>query len=405
MKNKQKKRKSGNTAMMLLVFTIFIAAAFITLKLLFSSPTFTLVDTVYAGNGIYNTFFMNGTGIIDTDIPVPASEAETAVTEEIIDIFGKITYSPEAVMITGDGTVVIDIDKDKIAFPASLTKIMTAVVTLEQVDDLSAKIVMDADIFEIAAEENAAIAGFISGEEVTVLDLLYGTLLTSGADATLALARYVSATDTAPGSEEAFAVLMNEKAAELGLTHTSFVNASGLHDPKHYSSAYDMAVIFAYALKNETFRQIITSEEYTTAPTNMHAEGLEMKSTVRSVFKKAGLEMYPVLGGKTGYTPEAKLCLVSFVTIDYSGVPKDFILVTLGAGDGTYETQYHAMDAYAVFRTVANDKAKQTEAATAAEAVNTEGTAEPAAVTVNPEETAEPAAEALNQEETAEPAA
>ena len=86
-----------------------------------------------------------------------------------------------------------------------------------------------------------------------------------------------------------------------------------------------------------------------------------MKSTVRSAFKKAGLAMYPVLGGKTGYTPEAKLCLASFVTIDYEGVPKDFILVTLGAGDGTYNTQYHAMDAYEVFRTVAAGNVQQAE--------------------------------------------
>ncbi|MHB1151881.1 MAG: D-alanyl-D-alanine carboxypeptidase family protein [Eubacteriales bacterium] len=378
MKNIKKRRKSGNTGMMFLVFMIFAAVAFITLKILFSSPTFTLVDTAYAGNGIYNTFFMNGTGAIDTDIPIPASEAETAVTEEIIDVFGKITYSPNAVLMTGDGTLVIDIDKDKIVFPASLTKIMTAVVTLERVEDLNAKVVMDADIFEIAAAENAAIAGFISGEEVTILDLLYGTLLASGADATLALARYVSATDAGPGSEEAFAVLMNEKAAELGFTHTAFVNASGLHSPKHYSTAYETALLFAYALKNETFRQIITSQEYTTAPTNMHAEGLIMRSTVRSAFKKAGLEMYPILGGKTGYTPEAKLCLASFVTIEYNGVDKDFILVTLGAGDGTYETQYHAMDAYEVFRTIAAAETKQTEVTTAAEAINPEETAEPA---------------------------
>ncbi len=379
MKNIRKKRKSGNTAMLLLIFMIIAATAFITLKILFSSPTFTLVDTAYAGNGIYNTFFMNGTGAIDTDIPIPASEAETAVNEEIIDIFGKITYSSNAVLITGDGTVIMDIDKDKIAFPASLTKIMTAVVTLERVNDLSAKVVMDADIFEIAAAENAAIAGFIAGEEVTILDLLYGTLLASGADATLALARYVSATDTMPGSEEAFAVLMNEKAAELGLTRTVFMNASGLHNPKHYSTAYDTALLFAYALKNEIFRQIITSQEYIMAPTNMHAEGFKIGSTVRSVFKKAGLEMYPVLGGKTGYTLEAKLCLASFVTIDYNGVPKDFILITLGAGDGTYKTQYHAMDAYEVFRTVAVANTEQTEVTTAAEAINPEETAEPAA--------------------------
>lgn len=379
MKNKMKKRKSGSMAILLPVFLVFIAAVFIILKILFSSPAFTLVDTSYAGNGIYNTFFMNGTGVMDTDIPIPSSEAETAVTEEIINIFGEITYSPMAVLISGDGTVVVDIEKDKVAFPASLTKIMTAVVTLERVADLSAKIVMDADIFEIAATENAAIAGFMSGEEVTVLDLLYGTLLTSGADATLALARYVSATESMPGSEEAFVELMNEKASELGLAQTVFTNASGLHNPKHYSTAYEMAMLFAYALKNETFRQIISASEYTTAPTNMHEQGLEMKSTVRSAFKKAGLEMYPVLGGKTGYTPEAKLCLASFVTIDYEGALKDFILVTLGAGDGTYETQYHVMDAYEVFRTVAADNAPQAETTNPPETTDLPETAVPPA--------------------------
>ncbi|MDD4773556.1 MAG: serine hydrolase [Eubacteriales bacterium] len=355
MKKIHKRRKSGNPVMLLLVFAVFTAIMIITLKILFTSPTFTLVDTAYAGNGIYNTFFMNGTGAVGTDIPVPlpAPEAETAVAEEIIDMFGKVSYSSNAVLITGNGTVVSDLDKDRVVFPASLTKVMTAVVVLERVGDLSQKIVMDADIFEIAAAENAAIAGFMTGEEVTILDLLYGSLLASGADATLALARYVSATENEPGSEEAFSLLMNEKAAELGLNDTHFVNASGLHNPKHYSTAHDMARLFAYAIKNETFRRIVTSEEYITAPSNMHAEGLKIQSSVRSVFKKAGLEMYPVLGGKTGYTPEAKLCLASFATIDYNGVPTDFILVTLGAGDGTYKTQYHAMDAHEVFRIAA----------------------------------------------------
>lgn len=379
MKNKQKKRKSGDAALLLLVFTAFITVAVITLKILFSSPTFTMVDTAYAGNGIYNTFFMNGNGVIDTDIPIPATKAETVIAEKAIDIFGKIKYSPCGTLIAADDSVIIDLDKDKIAFPASLTKIMTAIVAIERVSDLSATVMMDADIFEMAAAENASVAGFMAGEEVTVLDLLYGTLLTSGVDASLALARYASATDTQPGSEEAFVAFMNEKAAELGLEHTSFANCSGLHNPKHYSTASDMARIFSYALKNETFRKIITTSEYKTAPTNMHADGLTMASTVVTAFKKAGLEMYPVLGGKTGYTLEAKLCLASFVTIEYNGVPTDFILVTLGAGDGTYMTEYNVMDAYEVFRTVAvSGGSQQTEAQTTAGAGNPEDTAAPA---------------------------
>lgn len=371
MKNKQKKSKSGDAALMLLVFTAFITVAVITLKILFSSPTFTMVDTAYAGNGIYNTFFMNGIGAIDTDIPIPASGAETVGTEKSIDIFGQIKYSPYGALISSDGSVIIDLDKDRITYPASLTKIMTAIIAIEHVPDLSVAVVIDADILEIVTAENASVAGFMAGEEVTVIDLLYGTLLTSGADASLSLARYVSATDTQPGSEEAFVALMNQKAAQLGLEHTSFTNCTGLHDPKHYSTAYDMARIFAYALKNETFRKIITTAEYKSAPTNMHADGLTMASTVVSSFKKAGLEMNPVLGGKTGYTPEAKLCLASFATIEYNGVPTDFILVTLGAGDGTYTTEYNVMDANEVFRTVAaSEGSQQTEAGTVAGAEN-----------------------------------
>jgi D-alanyl-D-alanine carboxypeptidase (penicillin-binding protein 5/6) len=378
MKNKQKKRRPGDAVLLLLIYTTFITVAVITLKILFSSPTFTMVDTAYAGNGIYNTFFMNGSGAIDTDIPIPSSAAETVSAEESINIFGQIKYSPCGTLITADGSVIIDQDKDKITFPASLTKIMTAVIAIERVPDLSAAVVIDADILEIAAAENASVAGFIAGEEVTVLDLLYGTLLTSGADASLALARYVSATDTQPGSEEAFVALMNQKAAELGLEHTSFANCSGLHDPKHYSTAYEMARIFAYALKNETFRKIITTAEYKLSSTNMHPDGLTMSSTVVSAFKKAGLEMYPVLGGKTGFTPEAKLCLASFVTIDYNGIPTDFILVTLGAGDGTYATEYNVMDAYEVFRTVAaSGESQQTEAGNVAGAESQKDTAEP----------------------------
>lgn len=353
MKSKRKKRSNGDAGLILLIFSVCVIIAVITLKILFSTPSFRLTDTAYAGNGIYNTFFMNGTGIIDPDIPAPETGAETSVTEQTIGLFGSITYSSSGTLITGDGDVVIDHNKDKITFPASLTKIMTAIIAIENVPDLSAKVVMDKDIFEIAAAENASIAGFSPGEEVTVLDLLYGTLLASGADASLALARYVTATDAGPGSEEMFVALMNEKAAQLGLEDTSFANCTGLHNPKHYSTAYEMAMIFAYALKNETFRKIITETEYTTAPTGIHPDGIKIKSTVESAFEKENLPMYPVLGGKTGYTPEAKLCLASFATIDYNGVPADFILVTLGAGDGTYATQYNAMDAYEVFRTVA----------------------------------------------------
>ena len=115
---------------------------------------------------------------------------------------------------------------------------MTAVLAIENTDDLSQTVTLPYDIFEPLYEENASMAGFQPGEESTLKDLLYGILLPSGAECCMAFA------DRIAGSEEAFVDMMNEKAAEIGMSNTHFCNATGLHNPDHYSTVKDISVLF-----------------------------------------------------------------------------------------------------------------------------------------------------------------
>ncbi len=196
---------------------------------------------------------------------------------------------------------------------ASLTKITTALVALENIKDLDEKVILTREDFQGLYEANAAVAGFKVGEEVTYRDLLYGLLLPSGADAAQALERTVA------GSNEEFINLMNEKAKELKLENTHYQNPTGLDDENHYSTVKDVLTVFQYALKNPDFKTIITTQKYTTS-NQAHI----FTSTLRKV---QSLEMDYVLGGKTGTTEDAGLCLATLANFDDT----DFLLVTAKA--------------------------------------------------------------------------
>ena len=128
---------------------------------------------------------------------------------------------------------------------ASMTKIMTAIVAMEHINDLDEKITLTNEDFYGLEEANASVAGFEVGQRVTYRDLLYGLLLPSGADAAQALTRNVA------GGRVNFINLMNEKAMDLGLKNTHFVNETGLDEEEHYSTVEEVAIIFQYALRNE----------------------------------------------------------------------------------------------------------------------------------------------------------
>lgn len=249
-------------------------------------------------------------------------------------------YSPYAILTdVSSGNVLSECNsRDKI-YPASLTKIMTAIVAIENTEDLEERITLPYEIFPPLYAQNASMAGFQPGEEVSLKDLLYGIMLPSGAECCIGFARWVA------GSEEQFVSMMNEKAEELGMKRTHFSNSTGLHDPEHYSTVEDISILLEYALKNGDFRAVFTCSRYSTHPSNEHPDGFTFYSTMFKDMDSTQVTGGEIIGGKTGYTEEAGLCLASLAQIN----GKEYILVTAKA-NGTHETeQFHILDAIYVY--------------------------------------------------------
>ena len=237
-----------------------------------------------------------------------------------LDITG-INSSYADHMQAGSGRVVGDINGETPMYPASMTKIMTTIVAIENLSDLNQEITVTNDMIANLYAQDATQAGFQPGETVQAIDLLYGVMLPSGADCCIALA------DTIAGSEEGFVELMNQKAEKLGLENTHFCNTTGLHADDHYSTAKDIAELLRYALKNSTFREIIESPYHSTPGTNVHPDGITFYSTMFKNLSDATVIDGKIMGGKTGFTSEAGCCLASFAEID----DIEYILVTAGA--------------------------------------------------------------------------
>lgn len=249
-------------------------------------------------------------------------------------------YSPYAVLVDLEsGNVLAEQNSAERMYPASLTKIMTALIAIEETEDMEQTTTLPSDIFPSLYEENASLAGFQPGETVTWKDLLYGVMLPSGAECCLTFARQIA------GSEGAFVDLMNKKAEELGMNDTHFANATGLQDKKHYSTVRDIAVLLRYALENDTFRQVFTARRYSVPPTAYHSEGFTFYNTMFQAMDNAGISDDDILGGKTGYTEKAGLCLASLAEIN----DREYILVTAKADGNHYTEPYHVIDAENVY--------------------------------------------------------
>ena len=225
-------------------------------------------------------------------------------------------YSKFAILYNMDDDIILyEKNSEERTSIASLTKIMTCIVAIENIDNLDQKIILKSDVFTGLAEAGASVAGFRVGENVTFRDLLMGALLPSGADATRALALNIS------GSESEFVNLMNNKAIELGLKDTHFENTTGLESSNHYSTVKDISIILKYALKNQTFKDMYTTREYTTT------SNLTFYSTLKKISNNYSFDVSNILGSKTGYTDEAGLCMSSIA--NYNDV--NYLLVTAGA--------------------------------------------------------------------------
>ncbi len=247
--------------------------------------------------------------------------------------------SPYAVLMQAKGGKVIgNMKADDRIYPASMTKIMTVIVAIENLEDLDQEITLTNEMFEGLYEQDATQAGFQPGEIVRAIDLLYGAMLPSGAECCNALA------DTIGGSEEGFVDLMNKKAEKLGMDGTHFCDTTGLHDPDHYSTVRDIAILLKYSLRNDTFREIIESARHSSGVTNIHPDGITYYSTLFKNLSDTSVTGGEILGGKTGYTDEAGLCLASFAVID----GREYILVTAGAAGNTGQP-LHVQDAVTIY--------------------------------------------------------
>lgn len=232
------------------------------------------------------------------------------------------TYAPEETLTLSSeyyyledldtGSVLLDEGSIQRMFPASLTKMMTAIVALENIPDPE-NVTIEITRTTLAGliEASANRAGYWYGDTPTALDLIYGVLLPSGADCCRALALYVS------GSEEAFVDLMNQKAQELGMLDTHFVNTTGLHDDNHYSTCRDLAKLLKYCMQNETFMEVIHTRKYVSTPVKTYPDGLSMDNYVLFYLDEydpawdTHFSIPGFIGGKGGYTIEARHCLAS----------------------------------------------------------------------------------------------
>ena len=227
----------------------------------------------------------------------------------------------ETINISSNNAILINLNDDKVIYEknpdekvyiASLTKIMTALVSIENISNFDEKILITSDMINDLSYD-LSVAGFKSGEVVTYNDLLYGTLLKSGADATQILAISIC------GSKDEFIKLMNQKAKELNMNNTHFSNTIGIETENHYSTAKDVAILLKYAINNEIFKKIFTTKNYMS--TNKKHD---MNGPLKMI-NENGIDY--ILGAKTGYTSKAGLCLASIAKYDNV----NYLLVTIGA--------------------------------------------------------------------------
>ena len=213
-----------------------------------------------------------------------------------------------------DNKVLYEIDSRSKVSIASLTKIATTITAIENIENLDEKVTITGEILS-TVRWDASRAGLYEGETITYKDLLYASMLPSGADATNALAILSS------GSIEKFVDKMNNLAKKIGLDNTHFINVTGLDIEGHYSSAENMRKLLSYALENDMFKEIYTTRKYTLS------DGLKVESTINTYNRNSNIDTSKIKGSKTGFTEDAGYCLSTLSTIN----GHDFIIIVLNA--------------------------------------------------------------------------
>lgn len=253
----------------------------------------------------------------ETDTEVPETDLEPSLLEtDIVSTDDVLMFSTAGIVMDADtGDVLYYKNPDQVLYPASLTKIMTTLIAL---DNCSMDETVSVSETALDVPWDSTRLGVLEGQEITMEEALYAVMVTSANDITNAVAEHIS------GSQKDFAALMNEYVSDLGLENTHFTNANGLHDDDHYSTARDLALICKEALTHDAFKAMASAKVYTYT-----SEILREEEELKKIKEENDGEVPPYVlyshhkmlngvyeyefatGGKTGYTPEARITLAT----------------------------------------------------------------------------------------------
>lgn len=271
----------------------------------------------------------------------PASLGDGITMEDPALTPPQINYAQSALLMDmNSGRVLYSKNLDERVYPASTTKIMTGILALENLN-MDDTVTATYEALKTITLEDSHM-GILMDEQLTVEQLIKGMLVYSANDAANVLAIQVS------GSIDDFVGLMNQKAQELGMTNTHFANPCGVHDDNHYTTARDMAILSKYAMKNESFREIVKIPIYKIPPTNKYTSERILVNT--NLFLGTSRSTYyyypPAIGIKTGHTSQAGYCLVSAAA--YNDI--EFLSIVMNCRDAdTREQAYSYIDSKALF--------------------------------------------------------
>ncbi|MFU0827552.1 MAG: Peptidase-S11 domain-containing protein [Lachnoclostridium sp.] len=295
-----------------------------------------------------------------SDVLLPYSETENTVPydnnigTEVSDFFADdLTIIPDKLnhmqdsAITATSALIVNVTDDEVLYannvyekmyPASLTKLITALVVLKEAD-LSDIVTISYNASHIT-ENGAKLCGFKEGDKISVEALLNCLLIYSGNDAGIALAEHIG------GTEKNFAKKLNEMAKRIGAVHSNFVNSHGLHDDNHYTTAYDLYLIFNELLKYDKFLSIINKESYTATYTSAEGEQITKEFSTTNRYLK-GTENAPdgvtVIGGKTGTTSKAGSCLILY-SKDNNGKAYISLILKADSGNSLFTQMTHLLE-------------------------------------------------------------
>ena len=251
--------------------------------------------------------------VASQSLPATAPVSAASMTPSLSDDLTAQPGWPQGPEVQADAAILIDARTGNILYakdiytaypPASITKILTALVACEQ-SNLTDTIVYSANAIN-SMPLDASKAGFSVDEAVSMRDSLYGLMLKSGNEAAVGIAEHIS------GSEAAFCERMNERAAEAGATNSNFLNSNGLPDDNHYTTCYDMAMIMQDAVHNDTFLEIASTTSYEVLPTNIQPDGYTFSNSHRMMNQNRDEYYEYAVAGKTGYTSKAGNTLVTY---------------------------------------------------------------------------------------------